>query len=56
MSLGMPGRLPSVLQEHKDMADAISAGNADLAHELAQKHIENAEHVFMEWIREQKRS
>lgn len=53
-SLGTPGRLKAVLFEHRKIAEAISERNAELAQQLAQEHIENAENALMEWIKEHK--
>lgn len=55
-TLAMPGRVRGVLQEHRNIAEAISERNAELAHQLALEHIENAENALMEWIRGQKDS
>ncbi len=53
-SLTAPGRLKAVLFEHRQIAEAISERNAELAQRLAQEHIENAENALMEWIKEHK--
>lgn len=52
-TLAMPGRVHGVLNEHRQIAEAISERNAELAHRLALEHIENAESALMEWIKGQ---
>nr|WP_277999002.1 GntR family transcriptional regulator [Moorella sulfitireducens] len=55
-SLGTPGRMPEALEEHKQLVEAITARNVELARRLAQEHIENAENRMMEAIREEMRA
>ncbi|HHW98360.1 MAG TPA: GntR family transcriptional regulator [Firmicutes bacterium] len=55
-TLAVPGRVRGVLQEHRNIAEAISERNAELAHQLALEHIENAENALMDWMRRQKES
>ncbi|KUO50719.1 MAG: GntR family transcriptional regulator [Desulfitibacter sp. BRH_c19] len=47
-SLASPGRLKDTLEEHKELVDAISARNVELAQRLAKEHIENAENSILE--------
>lgn len=51
-SLASPGRLKDTLEEHKELVDAISAGNVELAQRLAKEHIENAENSILEGFKE----
>jgi DNA-binding GntR family transcriptional regulator len=55
-TLAVPGRVRGALQEHRNIAEAISERNAELAHQLALEHIENAENALMDWMRRQKES
>lgn len=55
-TLAVPGRVRVALQEHRNIAEAISERNAELAHQLALEHIENAENALMDWMRRQKES
>lgn len=41
-SLGQPGRMEKALNDHKELGIAISAGDGELAKELARKHIKGA--------------
>ncbi|NLZ43653.1 MAG: GntR family transcriptional regulator [Clostridia bacterium] len=50
-SLSYPGRMKVALEEHKAIVEAISARNPELARELAQEHVENAENSIMQVIR-----
>jgi len=56
ISMGTPGRMRETLEEHKQMVEAITARDVELARRVAQEHIENAENCMMEAIREQMRS
>ena len=42
ISMADPQRVENTMQEHKAMYEAIVSGNAELAAELTEKHIENA--------------
>ncbi len=53
-SLSYPGRMKDALEEHRKIVEAISARNPELARELAQEHIENAENSIMQVIRAEK--
>ncbi|NLY91489.1 MAG: GntR family transcriptional regulator [Firmicutes bacterium] len=53
-SLSFPGRMKLALEEHREIVDAISARDSDLARKLAQEHIENAENSMMQVIRAEK--
>ncbi|NLW58756.1 MAG: GntR family transcriptional regulator [Firmicutes bacterium] len=53
-SLSYPGRMKSALEEHREIVDAISARDPELARRLAQEHIENAENSMMQVIRQEK--
>jgi DNA-binding GntR family transcriptional regulator len=55
-TLAMPGRIQGVLHEHRNIAEAISERNSELAHRLALEHIENAENALMEWMTAQRDS
>jgi len=50
-SLAFPGRMKIAVDEHRKMVEAISVRNVSLAQALAQEHIENAEHSFMEALK-----
>ncbi|NLN87151.1 MAG: GntR family transcriptional regulator [Syntrophomonadaceae bacterium] len=50
-SLSFPGRNKESLQEHKQLVEAIQARDSQLARQLAQEHIENAENVLIESIK-----
>ena len=41
-SLSVPGRLKQSVREHREILDAMLAGDADRADELTSKHIESA--------------
>ncbi len=47
-SLSFPGRNKESLQEHKQLIEAIQARDNQLARQLAQEHIENAENALIE--------
>lgn len=53
-SLSYPGRMKDALGEHREIVDAISARDPELARKLAQDHIENAENSMMQVIRTEK--
>lgn len=53
-SLSFPGRMKIALEEHRKIVEAVSARNPELARELAQEHIENAENSIMQVIRAEK--
>lgn len=53
-SLAIPGRMKEALEEHKQIVEAISERNVELAQHLAQAHIENAENSMLEALRQQK--
>lgn len=50
-SLSYPGRNKLSLEEHKNIVEAIQARDCQLARQLAQEHIENAENVLIECIK-----
>lgn len=54
-SLSYPGRMKTALEEHKAIVEAISARNPELAQELAQEHVENAENSIMQVIRKEQK-
>ncbi|NLY89719.1 MAG: GntR family transcriptional regulator [Firmicutes bacterium] len=54
-SLSYPGRMKIALDEHKAIVEAISARNPELARELAQEHVENAENSIMQVIRKEQK-
>lgn len=53
-SLSYPGRMKFALEEHREIVDAISARDSELARKLAQEHVENAENSMMQVIRTEK--
>lgn len=50
-SLSYPGRDKLSLEEHKKIVEAIQARDYQLARQLAQEHIENAENVLIECLK-----
>lgn len=46
-SLAQPGRTKHALEEHKQIVEAISERNVELAQILAREHIENAEQSLL---------
>jgi len=46
-SLAVPGRGKHAVEEHKSIVEAISERNVELAASLAREHIENAEHMLL---------
>ena len=42
------------VEEHREIVDAVSARDPELARKLAQEHIENAENSMMQVIRSEK--
>ena len=53
-SLSYPGRMKIALEEHREIVDAVSARDPEMARKLAQDHIENAENSMMQVIRDEK--
>ncbi len=53
-SLSTPGRMQFALQEHKNIVEAVSERNVELAQALAREHIENAENSMLEVLDEGK--
>ncbi|WP_066634291.1 GntR family transcriptional regulator [Desulfolucanica intricata] len=53
-SLAQPGRTRDALEEHKQLVEAISERNVELAQKLARDHIENAENSMLNALREAK--
>lgn len=53
-SLAVPGRLKEALEEHRKIVEAVSERNVTLAQSLAAEHIENAENVMLETLRNNK--
>lgn len=51
ISMGTPGRMRETFEEHKQLVEAITERNAELARRIAQEHIDNAENRMMEAIR-----
>lgn len=49
-TLASPGRMKNTLEEHKRIVDAVSERNVQLAQQLAQEHIDNAENSMLELI------
>lgn len=52
-SLAQPGRLKIALDEHTKIVEAISDRNVELAQQLATEHIENAEQILLNALREE---
>ncbi len=52
-TLSRPGRTYQALEEHKQLVDAISERNIELAQKLAWDHIENAENSLLSSLREE---
>jgi DNA-binding GntR family transcriptional regulator len=50
-SLSFPGRNKESLLEHKQIVEAIQSRDTQLARQLAQEHIENAENVLIECMK-----
>lgn len=50
-SLSFPGRNKESLLEHKQIVEAIQSRDIQLARQLAQEHIENAENVLIECMK-----
>ncbi|MTI82108.1 MAG: GntR family transcriptional regulator [Firmicutes bacterium] len=55
-SLSIPGRTKEALEEHKQIVEALSERNAELASQLAYQHIENAENSMLSAIKKEKES
>lgn len=53
-SLSQPGRTKHALEEHKQIVEAISERNVELAQTLAREHIENAEQSLLNALGEAK--
>lgn len=51
-SLSQPGRMKLAWEEHKEIVEAISERNVELARELAREHIENAENSMLDVMRD----
>lgn len=52
-TLSQPGRTKIALDEHKKIIEAISERNTELAQTLAREHIENAEQILLNALREE---
>lgn len=50
-SLAYPGRMKQSLEEHRGIVEALQARDVQLARNLAQEHIENAENSMLEAIK-----
>lgn len=50
-SLSVPGRKQESLEEHRNILEAIQARDVQLARQLAQEHIENAENVLIDSLK-----
>ncbi|MBO8138102.1 MAG: GntR family transcriptional regulator [Desulfotomaculum sp.] len=55
-SLALPGRTKEAVEEHKQIVEALSERDAELAAQLAYQHIENAENSMLSAIKKQKES
>jgi DNA-binding GntR family transcriptional regulator len=51
-SLSRPGRTKTAIEEHRQIVEAISERNVELAQALAREHIENAEQSLLSALRE----
>lgn len=51
-SLAQPGRTKGAIEEHRQMVEAISERNVELAMGLAREHIENAEQILLSALQE----
>lgn len=54
-SLAFPGRMKAALEEHRQIVEAISTRDPEMARKVAQEHIENAENSMMSAIHAQKK-
>ncbi|MEA1961167.1 MAG: GntR family transcriptional regulator [Bacillota bacterium] len=52
-SLSYPGRMQMSLQEHRNILESIEARDIQLARQLAQEHIENAENVLIDALKKE---
>ncbi len=52
-SLSVPGRMDESLLEHRAIVEAIQSRDAQLARQVAQDHIENAENIMMESLKKE---
>lgn len=52
-SLSVPGRMKESLLEHRTIVEAIQSRDAQLARQVAQDHIENAENIMMESLKKE---
>ncbi len=52
-SLSVPGRMKESLQEHRAIVEAIQSRDTQLARQVAQDHIENAENIMMESLKKE---
>ncbi|NLV20678.1 MAG: GntR family transcriptional regulator [Syntrophomonadaceae bacterium] len=50
-SLSVPGRKEDSLKEHREILEAIQARDIQLARQLAQEHIENAENILIDSLK-----
>jgi DNA-binding GntR family transcriptional regulator len=52
VSLSQPGRFKDATEEHRQIIEAISERNVELAQNLAKEHIENAEQSMLQSLKE----
>ncbi|HUW64970.1 MAG TPA: GntR family transcriptional regulator [Spirochaetia bacterium] len=52
VSLSQPGRFKDAIEEHRQIIEAISERNVELAQSLAKEHIENAEQSMLQSLKE----
>lgn len=52
VSLSQPGRFKDAIEEHRQIIEAISERNVELAQALAKEHIENAEQSMLRSLKE----
>ncbi len=52
-SLSYPGRMQKSLEEHRNILEAIASRDVQLARQLAQEHIENAENVLIDALKKE---
>lgn len=55
VSMSYPGRLEATLKEHRDIVDAIEAGNVEAAQQAAIVHMKNAEDTLLNHFEDRSR-
>lgn len=54
LSMSYPGRLQETLAEHREMVEAIAAGDVDAARDAAERHMQQAEETLLKAMRTNK--